>query len=329
MAVASAVLDDLDRRIIHALSLDGRVPFSRMAKALGASEQTVARRYRRLRDCHGVRVVGQLDSQRLGRSDWAVRIRCKPDAAVAVATALSRRTDTAWVHLTSGGTEIFCMVSGHDEGRRAALFFEQLPASTRIVDLDAHWLLHVFTSGSPVGGDELSPAEVEQLRAPPTEGPAVGTPSGDFELSAEDWPVVRALEEDGRASQRELAARTHRHESTVRRQLEELVASGTLHFDLDVDPELLGLRSRAILWMSVAPSALMEVGTSLASYRQVRFVAATTGSANLMASVACLDDGALFDFLTQQVAGMEGVSRLETSPVVRPLKMHATLTRQR
>jgi len=52
------------------------MPCSRMAEVLCVSEQTIARRYRRIGDDHGVRVVGQLDSQRLGRSDWAVRIRC-------------------------------------------------------------------------------------------------------------------------------------------------------------------------------------------------------------------------------------------------------------
>jgi DNA-binding transcriptional regulator YhcF (GntR family) len=43
------MLDDLDRALIHALHIDGRAPFHRMAAALGVSPQTVARRYRRLR----------------------------------------------------------------------------------------------------------------------------------------------------------------------------------------------------------------------------------------------------------------------------------------
>ena len=146
-------------------------------------------------------------------------------------------------------------------------------------------------------------------------------------LSEDDWPLVRALEEDGRATHRELAARTHRHESTVRRRVEELVGSGMLYFDLDVDSELLGLRSRANLWASVAPSALMAVGAALTEHREVPFVAATTGRTNLMASLACSDDVALFEFLTREIAGLDGVTHLETSPVIRSLKMHTTLNR--
>jgi len=326
--VESPVLDDLDHRIIHALYLDGRVSFSRMAEVLGTSEQTIARRYRRLRDEHGVRVVGQLDSQRLGRSDWAVRIRCTPDAATPVATALAKRPDTGWVQMTSGGTEISCMVNAHDEQQRAALLLEQLPASSRIVGLEAFCLLHVFTSATSAapGAEGLTPEEVDRLALPSRDTGQTADRAVAL-LPEEDWPLVRALEKDGRATHRELAARTHLHESTVRRRVEELVASGTLYFDLDVDSGLLGLRSRANLWASVAPSALMAVGAALTEHREVPFVAATTGRTNLMASLACTDDIALFEFLTREIAVLEGVTHLETSPVIRSMKMHTTLNR--
>ena len=328
MYVESPVLDDLDHRIIHALYLDGRVSFSRMAEVLGTSEQTIARRYRRLRDEHGVRVVGQLDSQRLGRSDWAVRIRCTPDAATPVATALAKRPDTGWVQMTSGGTEISCMVNAHDEQQRAALLLEQLPASSRIVGLEAFCLLHVFTSATSAapGAEGLTPEEVDRLALPSRDTGQTADRAVAL-LPEEDWPLVRALEKDGRATHRELAARTHLHESTVRRRVEELVASGTLYFDLDVDSGLLGLRSRANLWASVAPSALMAVGAALTEHREVPFVAATTGRTNLMASLACTDDIALFEFLTREIAVLEGVTHLETSPVIRSMKMHTTLNR--
>jgi len=281
-----------------------------------------------LRDEHGVRVVGQLDSQRLGRSDWAVRIRCTPDAATPVATALAKRPDTGWVQMTSGGTEISCMVNAHDEQQRAALLLEQLPASSRIVGLEAFCLLHVFTSATSAapGAEGLTPEEVDRLALPSRDTGQTADRAVAL-LPEEDWPLVRALEKDGRATHRELAARTHLHESTVRRRVEELVASGTLYFDLDVDSGLLGLRSRANLWASVAPSALMAVGAALTEHREVPFVAATTGRTNLMASLACTDDIALFEFLTREIAVLEGVTHLETSPVIRSMKMHTTLNR--
>jgi DNA-binding Lrp family transcriptional regulator len=41
--VSSLVPDELDRAIVHALHIDGRAPFSRIASVLDVSDQTVAR----------------------------------------------------------------------------------------------------------------------------------------------------------------------------------------------------------------------------------------------------------------------------------------------
>ncbi len=324
-------LDPLDSRIIHALYLDGRAPFSRLADVLGASEQTVARRYRQLRESGALRVVGQLNTQRLGQSDWAVRIHCKPDASIPVANALARRPDTAWVQLLSGGTEIFCTVKAHDERQRTALLLEQLPTSRQILSLQAHCLLHIFSksaSGAP-GAVGLTAHEVERLEErSPAAAPSKGNGSRPTErVQDDDWPLIQALSDDGRATYRELAAQVHRHESTVRRRVEELMSAGTLYFDLDIPPEILGFRSRAVLWMSVAPSSLMAAATTLATYREVPFVAATTGPTNLVASLSCRDDYELFEFLTRQIATLDGVSHMEASPIIRSIKMHATITR--
>src|ERR1700685_1379374 len=93
MCVESINVDVLDRRIIHALYVDPRAPFSRLAEVLGSSEPTVSRRYRRLFDGRILRVVGQLDSQRLGQLDWGLRIRCAPGATPTVATKLAPHSD--------------------------------------------------------------------------------------------------------------------------------------------------------------------------------------------------------------------------------------------
>ena len=142
-------IDHLDRQIIHALIIDGRAPFSRVAAVTGASEQTVARRYRRMHAAAVVRVVGVPDSQRAGESKWVVRLQCVPDAAAAVADALARRPDISWVQLTSGGTEICCMVQPLDGSSGRDLLLRQLPASRRIVAVSAHSLLHMFRGGWP------------------------------------------------------------------------------------------------------------------------------------------------------------------------------------
>jgi DNA-binding Lrp family transcriptional regulator len=70
MSGSPLVLDELDRSIVHGLHIDGRAPFSRLESVLGVSDQTVARRYRRLRSAGALRVIGLLNARRLGWVEW-------------------------------------------------------------------------------------------------------------------------------------------------------------------------------------------------------------------------------------------------------------------
>src|SRR5580700_8614948 len=261
--VESISLDVLDRRIIQALYVDPRAPFSRLAEVLGSSEQTVARRYRRLFDSRILRVVGQLDSQRIDQSDWAVRIRCAPGSAPTVAAKLAQHPDTSWVQLTSGGTEIFSMIYTRNGAQRTPLLLSQLSVGRQVIGYEAYCLLHLFATGlsAPRGPSDLSSGEIDQL-LPARDSPSINGPKANVQDS--DWPLVRALADDGRASYRQLAARTHWHESTVRRRVEELIASGVLFFDMDLASDAFENRPQALLWMSVAPAHLRDIGQALA-----------------------------------------------------------------
>jgi DNA-binding Lrp family transcriptional regulator len=323
--VETATVDGVDRRIIQALYLDPRASFSRLSEVLGPSEQTIARRFRRLFDGRVVRVVGQLDSQRLGRSDWAVRIRCAPGSASAVATRMAEHPDTAWVQLTSGGTEIFSTIRSRDGGQRTPLLLSQLSVGRQVVGLEAYCLLHLYAPGlsPPPGPTDLSQREIDQLAVPKRTRVSTGRPT--VALGDADWPLIQALAEDGRAPYRQLAERTHWHESTVRRRVEELTASGVLSFDVDLASDAVGFHSRALLWMSVAPAHLARVGEALAGRPEIPFVAATTGSTNLVAALLCQDDRSLYEYITTQMATLDGLTHVEVAPVMRAVKMHATL----
>ena len=192
--------------------------------------------------------------------------------------------------------------------------------------LEAYCLLHLFATGAspPPGPDNLSEQEIDRLIAP-ARGKA-STEQTTATLQDADWPLVQALAEDGRATYRQLAVRTHWHESTVRRRVEELVTSGVLTFDVDLaDAALLGFHSHTMLWMSVMPAKLAQVGQALADRPEVRFVAATTGSTNLVATLLCRDDRSLYEYIAGEMTTLDGLNHIETAPVMRAVKMHATM----
>ncbi|MFI6318119.1 Lrp/AsnC family transcriptional regulator [Nonomuraea sp. NPDC050556] len=312
----------LDRQICHALQIDARAPYSRIGDVLGVSDQTVARRYAKLRATGALRVAGQTAPILDGQTPWFLRVRCAPGAEGTVAESLARRDDTSWVYLTSGGTEIFCGVRARDED-----LLERLPRTPRVLSVEAHRILHLFYGGprSLLGkSSALTPDQVRRLtdRAPAAKGPPVVPTEADLRLLA-------VLARDARATIGDLAAASGLTAPAVRHRMAVLRESGTLYFDVDFDDRLFGVGLRAIMWLTVSPARLRQVGEALAGHRQTAFVAATTGAAGLCVSLSCADATALYDYLTTDVAPLDGIHHLETAPVLRAVKYAASWARTR
>jgi len=319
--VDTITIDDLDRQLAQCLGVDGRASFSQLAEVLGVSDQTVARRYRRLRSAGLLRVVGLKARKQLGSLGWFLRIRCVPGAGPAIAAALARRADTAWIQLLSGNTEVLCTLRGDAREDREALL-AKLPRGERIVDVTAHSLLHMFTGGPDALGflQVLPASRVEPLQQPARASHAASQAGTHVELGELDFALFDALGVYGRASNAELAAATGWSESTVRRRMDQLRDVGVLYFDVELDMPAFGFRSTTWLWLSVPPADLAAAGAALAKFPEVAYAAATTGTANLAACVVCRDETEFYEFLTARAATLPGVQRVETAPVIRTVK---------
>jgi len=322
------MLDAIDRQLVHVLTVEPRASFRTIAEVTGISDQTAARRYHKLSESAGLRVLGVVSGALLGWVDWFVRLQTTPGSADSIAEALARRPDTRWVNLASGGTEIICTVQASTPEQRDALFLRGLPGSRRVVQISAHSILHNFTPGAWQGirqalSDEqlavLSPGGTTPPGTPPITGglPAPPYPPG---LLPEDEPLLAELGRDGRTSHAALASALHWHESTVRRRIEELRRSGLLHFEVDLDSRFLGMNVSAMLWLKVEPSRLDAVGRALAGHPEVPFAAATTGPSNVVVTALFRDTQHLYEYLTGPLASLPGVSSVETAPIIRTLK---------
>ncbi|MFD4628797.1 Lrp/AsnC family transcriptional regulator [Streptomyces sp. NPDC058284] len=310
--------DQLDLQLLHALEVDGRASFSRIAAVLGVSDQTVARRYRRLRAEAGLRVIAVRDTQRLGRDEWMLRLRCTPDGAEAIAAALARRPDTAWVHLMSAGTEVACVTLPRTPGDHDDLVFGKLLRSRKLIEITAHQLIHRFYGGRtgwigkhrPLGDEQV--AALRPLLPPAAPGPARITP--------EDEPLAAALKEDGRATYPELRRLTGRSESSVKRRIAALLGSGGLYLDTEYDTARVGFTTAAMLWITVDPGALDAVGRAMAGHPEIAHASAITGPANLMASAVTRDTAELYAYLSGKLGALDGVRHVESAPYLRRFK---------
>jgi DNA-binding Lrp family transcriptional regulator len=315
------IIDRLDRQILHALAIDGRASFRRVATVLGASEQTVARRYRRLSEAGVVHVlcVPTPDPSDLGT---LVRIQVQPTSARGLANALAKLPEVSYIGLVAAGAEVVCSVRARTRDARNALLLDQLPRTGRVLAITAYNLMHRFaTPGRADWSGFADPLDERQAMALAPER----TSDPPQALTEADEPLLTALAEDGRATFAQLAARLERPEAQIARRVDALLSSGAVYLDLDIAAELLGFTIAAMLYLTVPPSQLDAVGQQLEAHAETTFVAAVTGPSNLVASTWFRSLDHLYQYVSGTLGGIPAIEAVETSIVFERVKQARSL----
>lgn len=323
--------DDLDRGILHALQIDARAPFRRIGEVLGVSDQTIARRYTRLRDCRALRVMGLSDPAVVDEQQWLFHLRVAPEGASEIADGLAARPDTSWIARCGGGALIVGTVYG---AGAEPLLLDTLPRARQVLDVQADRVLRIFYGGAGEPYSKPGPLSEEQVNAlawhvpEPATGPsaprATTSAAVPDPVDAVDRRILAVLRGDGRATIDQLVEATGSSTSTVRRRLQHLRSSGVLRFDVDVDPLLQQLTVRTLLFARIAPAELGRAGGQVAGHDEVGFAAATTGTSNLFLSVSTTDLAGLYDYLTVRLGELPGLQSSSATPVLRTVKAATT-----
>lgn len=325
----SSSVDRLDVQLIQSLSISPRASYTVLAEVLGSSEQTVARRYRSLVEKGVLRVIGTTTAAGVPASRWTLRLRCNAAATDEVADALAHRQDVSWVTITAGGAEIVCNLQCATLEDRELMLLKRLPRSRSVTGVvPAEWL-HEFRKERGADwqayGEFLSRIQVDRLGALDR----IESGGKTAALTPEDEPLLELIAGDGRAGVAQIARAIGTTRGRAARRMDSLFRAGLIDFDIDVAYEMLGFQSAAYLWLEVRPSGLARAGAHLIAQPEVPFVAATTGTANMVVSVICRTPSDLYRFVTERLGSLENVARVEISPVLRTVKQAGTLRRGR
>ncbi|OPX09845.1 Lrp/AsnC family transcriptional regulator [Mycobacterium sp. AT1] len=303
-------LDELDRRIVGALQVDGRASWRRIAEVLDVPFTTVTRRGAALLGSGAVRVVT------LPRHSQTaiIEVTVAPQCFEGVARALAERADTVFVFALSAPARIIIEELQPSDGMLAKAVLDEIPAIGGVTGVDAAPILAYYRTLSTWMPALLTPEEVMELN------PKFGRLYDDAIplATAADHELYDILATDGRVSVADIAARVGQSESAVRRRLAGLVDT-KVDVRAVVSPKLLGLGVAAILWIRVAPGDVDRVAGQLLQSPYVRYAAMTMGDHQLIVDVAVptLDD--LRRFLTEQPWNA-AVESIRSSPVLKTYK---------
>lgn len=295
-------LDELDRKILAALHLNGRASWTDIAQLLGISTTTVARRAQHLFGAGLVRVAVLPHLEHDGPVHvFLVRLTCAPGSQLRVAGLLARNPDVRYVAIVTGGYDIvFELVAPKDRDLFSILvhFVQTIPGAQQShADLVLHTYKVSYDWSLPILGEQAG-------------GFALDRPVHTCErghLDDVDREVLAALRDDGRASFHSVGRRLGISESTARRRLESMLERGCAAVTTFIPAAALGYEAEVLLWLSVEPTRQDSAAERLSSERGVRMIASVLGQASLTCEVIVPTTADLHRFTSSTLASVPGV----------------------
>ena len=118
-------MNELDKKIIRLLQVDGRASNARIAREAGVSEGTIRRRLRRLIQENVIQVIAVPNLEQLGYVTAAlVGVQVEPGRVSDVADALAALDEAHYVAITLGAFDVFAWV-GLESSEQLGVFLRQ------------------------------------------------------------------------------------------------------------------------------------------------------------------------------------------------------------
>lgn len=293
-------LDDLDRRIVAALQLDGRASWSAIAELCGTTAPTVARRVQQLSDEGALKVAvmrgaGGSESHQF----YFLRLKCGPAMALPVASRIAARPDVRFVTLLTGPYDIIAEVQVPRVAGAYHALVREIQTIPGVEAVMGELTLHVY---------KVSHDWARELLGLQPDSPDADGKYEEFAVDVVDESILDRLKLDGRASFAEVAAEIGLNESTVRRRFERLRSRRWAHVVTLVQAVALGFESEIQLRVDVEPARLTEVAQVLTRRPEVRYLALPLGGNCLIAEVIARRTEDLYSFFIDSLAALPGVT---------------------
>lgn len=302
-------IDELDRRIISSLQIDGRASWLRISRALGENERTVARRGARLLDSGIVRVTGM----QLKSTGTILALQCGPGQVRMCSRSVSARAETLWAHMAGGTYDIVAEVN-YTKTQEATFLLEELPAIPGLTASRSYPVLKYLRTAHQWRPGILTEEESAEMEAGMPQGQRLK--AGGLEgLSTADRTMHAALMENGRRTYDELARLAGLSEATASRRIDQMRQNGQLVVRAVVDPVVLGLSLKALVWVSTGPARLERLAEAVAGTARIRYASRIAGPYQVLLAVDLASREDLDEFVTRS-AWCEHADAMDVSIVV-------------
>jgi len=241
---------------------------------------------------------------------------CHTNPLACLAAQLAQRPDVQYVSLVTGRHDVMCELISPSHEYLANVLVNQLPQTGLFERSATAIVLKRFKTQ-----DQWSRVLLDGIADFSEYDESVSDDSGDAPaLDALDRSILASLVADGRRSYSEVAAEVGAGEAVVGRRVQALVASKRLSFVAMVAPATLGFEVEAMIHIRTDLGDLDETARCVAAMPEARYVAATTGDADIIALVVLRDTAEAYAFLTEKLGALPGTRNIETDIVLESVK---------
>lgn len=137
-----------------------------------------------------------------------------------------------------------------------------------------------------------------------------------------DRKIIEILSKDSRTPNTEIAKQLGVSESTVRKRIKALEKKGVIEkYSIVVNPSKMGYNTVAIVGLDVEPSRFLSVATKLTEFKEVKYVATSTGDHMIMFEIWAHNGKELTEIISQKIGRIEGINRICPSIILEKLKL--------
>jgi DNA-binding Lrp family transcriptional regulator len=300
------VLTEFEAAVFRALQDDGRAPFTAIAQRLGVSEAHVRRTVRQLIDRDVFTITAVADPRLLGLESMAwLALSVRLSHIEETAARLAELPEVDYVVIASGAWNVMAEVACPSTAELFALLkrVRSLPGVQRTETYPYFELLRQqfrWTAGADGAPGDADVAARGVRSAPGTE------------LDALDRLLIAELQDDGRASFRDVGQRLGVSERSVSGRFGRLAGEDVVRVIAVGNPHALGFEGLAWLGIVLDDVAdIDEVAQALARIPQLSYLVSVSGRFDLMAELVCRDRDHLIETLGDRIGTILGIDGVE------------------
>jgi Lrp/AsnC family transcriptional regulator for asnA, asnC and gidA len=295
-------LSELELSIVRTLQLDGRAQYAQMARDLGVTEKTIARKVEGLLEDHVIVITTATDPSLLGYDAAAlVGVHCDGSRTPAeVAAALADLPSGDYVVQTSGRYAMLVEILCRNAAEMLEVRYQQMLAIPGISGIEVFPYLRM-----PYQEPVWEQAQVKDARGL--------TAQESPQLDDVDRRIIGELSENGRLPFAAVGDALGVSESQVRKRVNRMTSTGALRIMALTEPRTMGFETIAFVGIRVSPSeSVIALADAVAGLPSVTYLAVCAGRFDMFAEVVCRDSEHLLSVLDSELRALSGITRIET-----------------